>query len=256
MSHPAHMTAGGGDWVAMITTLSDLTRFVEASEAIPAHRKRSYKSALNTTRRLLGNGQADLRVEPKDILRRLDLFSPAMAGMSRPSYRNLKSLMRAVFRLGAPVLAPARSRTKLTGAWQVLEQQLPVRERCQLSRFLRYAQGMGWQPDAIGEEQALGFAAYVTDEAMLVEAGKVVRITRAAWNRAVDTVPGWPRQRLEPVPPKRTPYWLREDQLPATLREGPGGPGAAGPVRRHRQGRQGPGTRHHPPARHPMRHPG
>ena len=35
----------------------------------------------------------------------------------------------------------------------------------------------------------------------------------------METVPGWPQQRLEPVPPKRTPYWLREDQLPASLRE-------------------------------------
>src|SRR3954453_3681669 len=151
MSQPAHMTAGGGNWAVMITTLTDLIRLVEASGAIPAHRKRSYKSALNTTRRLVGNGLVDLRAEPKDILRRLDLFSPAMAGMSPPSYRNLKSLMRAAFRLVAPVLAPARSHTKLAGPWQVLEQQLAVRERRQLSRLLRYAQAMGWQPDAIGE---------------------------------------------------------------------------------------------------------
>ena len=47
----------------------------------------------------------------------------------------------------------------------------------------------------------------------------MIRTTRDAWNRAVDTVPGWPQQRLEPVPPKWTPYWLREDQLPAALRE-------------------------------------
>jgi len=67
--------------------------------------------------------------------------------------------------------------------------------------------------------QARQFAAYLTDEAMLIEAEKVVRITRAAWNRAVETVPGWPQQRLAPVPPKRTPYWLRDDQLPASLRE-------------------------------------
>ena len=61
-------------------------RFVELSEAIPAHRKRSYKSALNRTRRLLGNGLADIRAEPKEILAQLDRRSPAMAGMSRPSY--------------------------------------------------------------------------------------------------------------------------------------------------------------------------
>ena len=203
----------------MISTLTDLIRFLDASEEVPDGQKRLLRSALNRTRHLLGNGLADIRADPREILARLDRLSPAMAGMRPRSLANVKSRMRTVFRLVAPVLAPARSHTQLTGPWQVLAQQLPVRERRQLSRFMRYAQAMGLAPDAIGEEQARQFEAYVTDEAMLVEAGKVVRITRAAWNRAVETVPGWPQQRLEPVPPKRTPYWLREDQLPASLRE-------------------------------------
>jgi hypothetical protein len=46
---------------------------------------------------------------------------------------------------------------------------------------------------------------------------KVVRDTRRAWNRAVDTVPGWPQQRLEPPQSKHSPYWLRPDQLPESL---------------------------------------
>src|SRR3954453_12919706 len=86
MPKPARMTAGGGDWAAMIPTLTDLIRFVDAGEVIPAHRKRSYKSALNTTRRLLGNGLADIRADPREILAQLDRRSPVMAGMSRPSY--------------------------------------------------------------------------------------------------------------------------------------------------------------------------
>ena len=118
--------------------------------------------------------------------------------------------------------------------------------------------GHGLAPDAIGEEQARQFEAYVTDEAMLVEAGKVVRMTRAAWNRAVETVPGWPQQRLAPVPPKRTP--LLAARGPAAGR--PAGadrglsrqPGAARPVPGAEP--QGPGAGHRRPAPDRLHHPG
>ena len=54
---------------------------------------------------------------------------------------------------------------------------------------------------------------------MLDNANGVVRATRYAWNRAVDQVPGWPIGRVAPPPCKRTPYWLRPDELPASLQE-------------------------------------
>ena len=89
-------------------------------------------------------------------------------------------------------------------------------------------------------------------------AGKIVRTTRAAWNRAMETVPGWPQQRLAPVPPKRTPYWLREDQLPASLRERDHGlPRQPGPARSLPGTEpQGPGAGHRRPAPHRLHHPG
>ena len=86
----------------------------------------------------------------------------------------------------------------------------------------------------------------------------MVRITRAAWNRAVATVPGWPRQRLAPAPLKRPPYWLREDQLPASLREQIAAylqpPGPARPVPGAEP--QGPGAGHRRPAPDRCHHPG
>lgn len=54
---------------------------------------------------------------------------------------------------------------------------------------------------------------------MLLKAEDVVRATRHAWNRAVDTVPGWPKQCLTPPPCKRSSYWLRLEHFPESLQQ-------------------------------------
>lgn len=198
-----------------IESMSDLASFIDEGDAVPAAQNRYLRSAVNRARILLGNGLADVPADPRTVLRQLNRISPAMAGMSRQSYANLRSRVRAAFRLAKPHLAPARSHTKLEGAWKVLEAQLPVRERRQLSRFMRFAQAMGWAPHEIAEEHVARFADYLEHEVMLDQAAKVVRATRRAWNRAADTVAGWPDCRLAPPEPRKVPYWIRPDQLPA-----------------------------------------
>ena len=84
---------------------------------------------------------------------------------------------------------------------------------------MRFAQAMGWAPDEIGDEHMERFAEYLEHEAMLDKADAVARATRYAWNAAVDTVSGWPVRRVAPPPCKRTPYWLRPDELPASLQQ-------------------------------------
>ena len=101
----------------MISTLGELIQFIE--EGTPASQKPYLRSALNRAKIILGNGAEDIRLDPKALLRRLDQLSPAMAGMSPRSFANFKSRVRSALRHAAPHLAPARSHTKLTGAFVV-----------------------------------------------------------------------------------------------------------------------------------------
>jgi integrase len=203
----------------MIRTLNELIRFINDSETVPTSQKRYLRSAVNRAKVLVVNGAEDVRLDPKTLLRQLDQISPAMADMLPQSYANLKSRVRQALRLVQPHLAPARSHRKLKGEWAAREALLSQRDKPLLSRCLRFFQGMGWLPDEIGEEHILRFAEYLEHEVMLAGHEKVVRDTRRAWNRAVDTVPGWPQQRLAPPRSKRSPYWLRLDQLPASLQQ-------------------------------------
>ena len=166
---------------AMIETLSELSTFIDASEEIPVSRKRYLRSALNRAEVLAGNGLAEVRADPKSVLRQLERLSPAMAGLAPQSYANLKSRVREAFRHAAPQLALARSHTKLSGDWAALEGRLQVREQRQLSRFLRFAQGTGRTPDEVDDGVIDEFGRYLEDEAMRSDHAKVVRATRRAW---------------------------------------------------------------------------
>ena len=204
---------------ATIVTLGEMRALIQASDAIPADRKAYLCWALNRTTTLIGNGVADVRADPKTVLRQLDQLSPAMAGLSPRSFSNLKTLLRASFRMFAPRLSPARSRVKLKGPWAALEALLPVRLKRNLSRFMRYAQSMRWAPQDIDEQHIEQFAHYVENEAMLLRPEGVVRATRHGWNHAADSVPAWPHRRVAPPPCKRIPYWLKPHELSASLRQ-------------------------------------
>jgi integrase len=203
----------------MISTLDELAGFVKESGIIPNSQRRYQLSAVNRVKVLVGNGLADVRLEPRAIFRQLDRISPAMAGMTRQSYANLKSRFRQACRHAAPHLAPARSYIKLTGDLALFEALLPLREQRQLSRLLRFIQAMGWSLHEVGEEHVQQFEGCLEHEGMLPEHGKIARATRRAWNRAVDTVPGWPDRRLALPQPKQTPYWIKLEQLPDSLQQ-------------------------------------
>lgn len=152
---------------------------------------------LAVARGMLGNGHADVRADPKDVLRRLDQLSPAIADMNSQSWANLKSRVRSALRYAAPYLAPAHSRTKLEAEWAALAAAAARRERCQLSRLFRFAQDKGWLPGDIGEPQFEQYEHHLEHQAIHSDSVHVARTTKRAWNRCVDTVPGWPQRRLE-----------------------------------------------------------
>lgn len=201
-----------------VATLGDLIDLVAEAGDLPARKKAGVLSALRRARELLGQGAADLPANPRIILPRLDRLSPAMAGMGRQSLANLKSRVRWAFRMAAPDLEPARSRVKLVGEWAELEGKLPEGARRTLSRWLRFAQRKGWAPAEVDAPHLERFHTYLTEDIVIERAGNVFRETILAWNRAVDTIPGWPARHLPLPPRKRAPYWIAVDELPESLR--------------------------------------
>lgn len=200
-----------------IATLGDLIRFIADCPTLPPRRRPYVLSALKRARELLGPGP-DVAADAKVVLQRLDRLSPAMSGMTAASYANLKSRVRSAFRCAAPHLPAARSYIRLKGQWAELDQALPIRERRDLSRFLRFSQINGWAPGEIEQDHLTQFGEYLSQEVLLENVAKRLRATARAWNRST-TLTGWPLTTLTPPPSKRQPYWVPITQLPQTLQE-------------------------------------
>jgi integrase len=201
-----------------IRVLSDLVRFLAVSPLVADKQRPFLVSAVKRCCDLIGKGASDIPADPKIILRELDQLSPAVAGMQPQSFANMKSRVRQALRLAEPQLALARLRIRLTGAWGALDSLLPLQLSRKLSRFLRFAQVSGWSPEEIGDGHLDRFEAYLRDQVMLDVHAGIARRTARAWNQAADAVEGWPGRKLTVPPSKRTPYWIKPDQWPESLR--------------------------------------
>lgn len=202
-----------------VTTFGDLIGFIAECPQVPIDRRPYIISALNRVRRLLSNGAADLSADPKVVLTRLERLSPAMAGMTPQSFANLKSRVRGAFRIALPKLVSARSTVRLSGTWAKVDKQLLLPDRRLLSRFFRFAQARGCEPQEVGSDHLEAFSHYLSEDVVLPRFETVVRSTARAWNRAVEAVPTANLKPLPVPPPKRKPYWVRWDQLPPGLRQ-------------------------------------
>lgn len=200
---------------APIATLGDLHRFVETCD-LPAGRKAQIRSAIKRTDELVGHGALDLAADPAKLLAALEQYSAAMAGMSDGGFANLKSRLRAAFRLARPHLISTRH-ARLGGEWLRLHEQIETRDQRELSRFLRFACVTGWQPSEVVDAHVERFATHLRDEAMVASWQKIVRETIRAWNRIGLRHPVFAIQPLTPPAPKRTPYWIDLASLPSSM---------------------------------------
>ncbi|OQM76241.1 site-specific integrase [Manganibacter manganicus] len=200
-----------------IATLGDLHRFIDRCD-LTVGRKAEIRSAIKRMDELVGHGGLDLAADPVKIFAALEKFSPAMAGISAGSFANLKSRLRAAFKLASPHLKSTRS-IRLDGEWLSLHKQLPMREQRQLSRFLRFCYAAGWEPDEISDAHMERFAAHLREEAMVAYWKNTVRDTIRAWNRAAAQREQLALQNLTPPAPKRKSYWLDVSSLPESLQK-------------------------------------
>ena len=118
----------------------------------------------------------------------------------------------------APALPPHG--TALSANWAELYGKLTeLRLHHGLSRFIRIASFRGIAPEQVDD----AFLQEVLRSVKTINWGRDTlpfwRKTVMLWNEAIDSVPGWPPQRLTPPPESPRTRHLRLDDLPATFRQ-------------------------------------
>jgi integrase len=217
MTHTTPLTvATPQDTVAVLPplTLADVLGRIEADPALSVRSRRDMSSALRTLGRVLGVSLATVPAQPPLLRERIASAVPKRVGIDERHWDNVRSLtLRALRHAGVRVL-PGRSRLGLSPAWERISGSLSEPEqRFDLSRFFRFCSAGGIEPEQV---EAGTFAAFHDALQSMSVHGKPWEIYRTAclaWNNAMATVPGWPKQPV-PVPSASRRYAMESDEFP------------------------------------------
>lgn len=199
-----------------IFTLEHLREYLLECD-IPASEIAFLRSAIKRVDELIGHGLLDLPADQRVIFDRLDRLSPAMAGMTDQSFANMKSRLRNAFRLARGLLFNPRSRYALTGDWGELQASLDTKMQRATSRLFHFAASQGVLPRHMSDAVIERFVVHLRDEAMVGDWEGTLRSSINAWNRLAASRNDLPR--LTPPQPKRTSYWIAQNEWPPTLVE-------------------------------------
>jgi integrase len=201
-----------------IATLAKLGQWLEANAGLHPQRKREMQSAINTVCRALGADPSVVPAEPRQLRPRLSKLTPAMVGVSPGRWSNAKSLLlKALKRAGLRSMA-GRSREPLAPNWEALRALLRHRHfQSGLARFMSYCTEHGIDSAAVTTETFVQFGRELENSLLVRDPGGVYRESCKLWNRAVETIPGWP-QVLVSVPDRRRDFALSLDAFPLSFR--------------------------------------
>ena len=189
-------------------TLARVLDRLTAAEPDP-RRRGEMASAVRTLGRVLGRLPHELPADTALLNRLMRTAMPAAVGVTPPRWANVRSLiLRAMARTGCRIM-PGRRLHPLAPAWAALDGSLPDRfARAILSRLMRWCSAEGLAPEEVDQAVVERFGRALCEDSLHRHPLDAWQRTVGGWNRAVDTIAGWPQVRLEPPPPARDAYVL------------------------------------------------
>jgi integrase len=170
--------------------------------------------------RVLGKELDAIPVHPRYLRDLLKRAAPAAAGISPPSWNNIRSLVWTTLRRYGLVSIPGHYRPALLPVWQQLWDSLPPGRgmRCRLSRLMHYCSCTSIRPDEVDDEVFRRFAAALHEESLVQHPRNIARAACKTWNDAARSIAGWPQTLLSAIPNPRASYALSWPQLPGSLK--------------------------------------
>lgn len=198
-------------------TAQQLLEFVDAYETNPT-RRRDLKSAIRCIGRILGRPLDGLPLDPGWFQPRLDAVIPGAQGLTERSWgKRLSEFGQALKMAGiGRMLTPIR----MNGPWEDLRVRMRahggVSIACWLTRFLRFGFLTGIHPSEVKFETILAYEVEVQAAALNKDPAKAAYYAARMWDKAADTIDGWPQNRVGWVD-RRNAYCLPWSTFPASL---------------------------------------
>jgi integrase len=188
------------DPITEVPTLSEVVIRLQRDPSLSAIRRRDLVSGILRMSEITG---ADPRSTPASLRAMRPLITavrPAKYDLTPKTWANLRSNCRAALVHPAPRMAKLPS-----PEWVELRAAAPnKRMRLAFSRFIRFCENHGVPPNSACDEVADRFRAFLETDTQVPDPHDCHRMTCRMWNKAVETVPGWPSVRLR-VPDHRRP---------------------------------------------------
>ncbi|WP_048863477.1 hypothetical protein, partial [Acidisphaera rubrifaciens] len=144
--------------------------------------------------------------DPVELRRRLNGWTPAMAGLSAGRWRNVRSLLQAALAQVGIIRVEGRSSRPPSPAWAALVDGLTTHgDRYKLSRLASWCTAGGIAPDAVDDAMMDRYFVDLRNGSLVAQPDRIRRDTAVAWNRCAATCPDWPQRRLA-IPDNRGSY--------------------------------------------------
>jgi len=201
-------------------SLEDVMDAVQRGPTLTSRQRQDIASALRTLGKLTNRPLSAHPSSLRSVRRLLDTVKPALHGLSRGRWANVRSL---VFK-GLDIAGVERRRrgdcSTVSAAWATLVAPLPARHLCvAIMPFARHCTRLGLDPSQVTQAVFDDYGTYLEEFSSRTRPREALLDLRRAWNRAgEESYPAWPAIRFA-VDDRRPRYSRQWSDFPASLKE-------------------------------------
>ena len=175
-------------------SLADTHAAVQSDPSLPKSTREALCCSLRRVAKFLKRDLSHLPARLGALRYGIAGLHHAQLGISRKTLQNHIANLKAAVRHVSGVERLSGRGITLAPDWKVLYDQLTARRlRLGLSGFLKYCSATGIDPWSVSETSVGAFIAYATEVQFTVKPNDLHKQIARCWNRARETVPGWPQ---------------------------------------------------------------
>ena len=180
-------------------------------------RRRDLVSSLRRVAAACDAAPSQLLGDPGWLRQKLALLAPMRLGNSPKTRANIFSNAIAALAC-AGMSAARRPKTNRCPEWQELWQHLTPSAKIALGSFTRFCSFHQIQPAQVSDQVVADYRDVMTLSSLRKKPAEAIHDLTMHWNRAIDLVPGWPKQQLT-ILRRRIHISPPVEALPASFRE-------------------------------------
>jgi integrase len=180
-------------------------------------RRRDLRTAVTMLGRAAGKDLAAIPFTAQEVRAILGATTPAACGLSDATFKAYRGWIAHVLkRLG--LMQERRSAGDLLPAWASLVSSMTDDKAwIRLRAFVRHCSALGVAPSEVEDATLAAYLEHLRQGDIRGTARDTVRRVARTWNKAIETIPGWPAQGLSPPVSEPRQYSLPFGSYPPSL---------------------------------------